>query len=124
MNGPTFAFAALAAAALLWLAVGTALLVLFHPRRPREGPVTSELRDEPPAVVNLVTHQWQVTASAAAATLLDLANRGYVEIVQVSPEHEVIELRRVGREARDLQPYERQVLDHLRRTAVDGVVPA
>jgi hypothetical protein len=124
MNGPTFAFAALAAAALLWLALGAVLLVLFHPRRPHEGPATTQLRDEPPAVVNLLTHQWQVTASAAAATLLDLANRGYVEIVQVSAEIEVVELRRVGRDARDLQPYERQVLDHLRRTAVDGVVPA
>ena len=124
MSGSTFAFVALAAAALLWLGVGTALLTLFHPRHPHEAPATSELRDEPPAVVNLITHQWRVTASAAAATLLDLANRGYVDIVQVSPEEDVVELRRTGRDARDLQPYERQVLDHLRRTAVDGVVPA
>jgi Predicted membrane protein (DUF2207) len=122
MSGSTFAFVALATAALVWLGLGAALLILFHPRRPREGPATSELRDEPPAVVNLITHQWKVTPSAAAATLLDLADRGYVDIVQVSPEQDVVELRRTGRDARELQPYERQLLDHLRRTAVDGVV--
>jgi hypothetical protein len=124
MNGSTFAFVALAAAALVWLGVGSALLALFHPRRPHEGPVTSQLRDEPPAVVNLLTHGWQVTASSAAATVLDLAVRKYVEIVQISPEQDVVQLRRTGRDAKDLQPYERQVLDHLRRKAVDGVVPA
>jgi Predicted membrane protein (DUF2207) len=124
MNGATFAFVALAATALVWLAVGNALLVVFRARRPHEGPVTSDLRDQPPAVVNLLTHEWQVTASAAAATLLDLATRKYIEIVQVTPEQDVVELRRTGRDARDLQPYERQVLDHLRRKAVGGVVPA
>ena len=124
MSGSTSAFVVLTVAALAWLGLGAALLALFHPRRPHEGPATSELRDEPPAVVNLITHQWKVTASAAAATLLDLADRGYVDIVQVSPEQDVVELRRTGRDARELLPYERQVLDHLRRAAVDGVVPA
>src|SRR5689334_1988208 len=124
MSGSTSGFVVLTVAALVWLALGAALLALFHPRRPHEAPATSELRDEPPAVVNLITHQWKVTASAAAATLLDLADRGYVDIVQVSPEQDIVELRRTGRDARELQPYERQVLDHLRRTAVDGVVPA
>jgi hypothetical protein len=124
MNGSTFALAALAAVALVWLGAGSALLVLFRARRPHEGPVTSQLRDEPPAVVNMLTHDWQVTASAAAATVLDLAVRKYIEIVQISPEQDVVELRRTGRDAKDLQPYERQVLDHLRRKAIDGVVPA
>jgi hypothetical protein len=36
----------------------------------------------------------------------------------------VVELRRGAREVGDLRSYERQVLDHLRRRAVDGVVPA
>jgi hypothetical protein len=74
--------------------------------------------------VNLLTHDWRVTASAAPATLLDLANRKVIEIVQVDPEHDVIELRRRAKDIPGLKPYERQVLDHLRRTAVGGVVPA
>jgi len=124
MNGNTFTFVALAVVAGLWLWIAAALRIVYRPRRPREGPMTTELRDDPPAVVNLVTHDWRVTASAAAATVLDLARRGVVEIVQVSPERDVIELRRPRREVTDLLPYERQVLDHLRRRAVDGVVPA
>ena len=124
MNGATFAFVALTVAALVWLWMAAALRVVFRPRRPREGPATSELRDEPPAVVNLLTHGWTVTASAAAATVLDLARRGVIEIVQVSPESDVVELRRTSKQLGDLEPYERQVHDHLRRCAVEGVVPA
>ncbi len=124
MNADTFAFASLAVAALVWLGAVAALRVAVRPRRPPEGPATSELRDEPPAVVNLLTHEWRVTSSAAAATIVDLANRKYVEIVQVSPESDVVELRSTPRDSRELQPYERQVYDHLRRCAVGGVVPA
>src|SRR3954451_6992794 len=124
MNGTTFAFVALAVVAGLWLWIAAALRIVSRPRRPREGPMTTELPDVPPAVVNLLTHDWRVTASAAAATVLDLARRGVVEIVQISPERDAMELRRPRREVIGLLPYERQVLDHLRRRAVDGVVPA
>ena len=124
MNGATFAFVALIVVTVLWLWVAAALRVVYRPRRPREAPPTSELRDHPPAIVNMITHGWVVTGSAPAATLVDLACRGIVDIVQVSPEQDVVEIRRTAKEARDLQPYERQVLDHLRRRAVDGVVPA
>ena len=124
MNGATFAFAALAVVTVLWLWMAAALRVVYRARRPREGPTTSELRDDPPAIVNMLTHDWVVTGSAPAATLLDLARRGVIEIVQISPEQDVIQLRRPPREVRDLLPYERQVFDHLRRTAVGGVVPA
>src|SRR4051812_46537389 len=124
MNGATFAFVALTVMAALWLWVAAALRIVYRPRRPREGPMTTELRDEPPAVVNLLTHGWTVTASAAAATVLDLARRGVVEIVQISPERDVVELRRPRGQTAELLPYERQVLDPLRRRAVDGIVPA
>jgi hypothetical protein len=124
MNGATFAYVALAVAAGLWLWMAAAFKVVYRPRRPRAGPATTELLDHPPAIVNLLTHDWVVTASAPAATVLDLANRGVIEIIQVSPDQEVIELRRAAREISDLRPYERQVLDHLRRRAIDGVVPA
>jgi hypothetical protein len=124
MNGATFAYLALAVVAGLWLWVAAAFQVVYRPRRPKEGPATSELLDHPPAIVNMITHEWVVTPSAPAATLLDLACRGVIEIVQVSPEQDVVELRRGAREVGDLRSYERQVLDHLRRRAIDGVVPA
>src|SRR5262245_21641386 len=124
MNGNTFAFVALAVVAGLWLWFAAALRIVYRPRRPREGPMTTELRDDPPAVVNLLTHDWRRTASAAAATVLDLANRGVVEIVQISPERDVVQVHRDPRDVADLLPYERQVFDHLRRRSVHGVVPA
>src|SRR4051794_21414378 len=123
MNANTFAFVALAVVAGLCLWVAAAIRIVYRPRRPREGPMSTELRDDPPAVVNLLSHDWTVTASAAAATVLDLARRGVIEIIQISPERDVIQLRRPPREVTDLRPYERQVFDHLRRRAVDGVVP-
>jgi Predicted membrane protein (DUF2207) len=124
MNAPTFAFVALAAAALVWLGAGAATAAVLRPRRPREGPMTSTLHDEPPAVVNLLTHNWRVTASAAAATVVDLANRKLIDIVQYSPENDVIELRPIDRRDPNLETYELQLLDHLRHKAVQGVVPA
>jgi Predicted membrane protein (DUF2207) len=124
MNGATLAFVALTVMAVLWLWIAAAFRVVYGPRRPREGPTTSELRADPPAIVNLLTHDWTVTGSAPAATLLDLAERRVVDIIQVTPEQDIVQLRRGPREVLDLLPYERQVLDHLRRTAIAGVVPA
>jgi hypothetical protein len=123
MTGLTLGYVLLGAAELVWLWVATALRIVYRPRTPREGPVTSELRDEPPAVVNLITNRWTVTAPAAAATVLDLAHRGAIEIIQVSPERDVVQIRRRADDVGDLRPYERQVLDHLRQRAVGGVVP-
>src|SRR5215218_7101132 len=115
MNGASFAYVALAAVAALWLWVAAAFRVVYRPRRPREGAMTTELRAEPPAIVNLLTHDWTVTPSAPAATVLDLARRGVVEIVQVSPERDLVQLKRAPREVADLLPFERQVFEHLRR---------
>jgi hypothetical protein len=110
-----------------WLLVAGLCWLVYRPTSPRAGPETTELGDEPPAVVNLLTHAFRVTSEAASATLLSLADLRLVEIVQVSPEKEIIQLRqpagRAGRTA-GLRPYEHQVLTHLQEIAVDGVVPA
>jgi hypothetical protein len=124
MTGSSLSFLILGIAEVVWLWVAGALAVVFRPRRPRPGPMTSELRDESPAVVNLLTHDWRTTPSAVPATVLDLAVRGVIEIVQVSPERDLVEVRRRGQDVPNLLAYERQVLDHVRRAAVDGVVPA
>jgi hypothetical protein len=72
------------------------------------GPSTMELRGEPPAVVNLLVHELDLTGDALAATLLDLAARDHLEIVELSPEENlVIPHRRAGD---PLGMFEQQVL--------------
>jgi hypothetical protein len=124
MDATTLGLTVVAAGEALWLAGAAGIAAAYHPRRPEPGPTTTELRDEPPAVVNLLTHGWDVTSEAVPATLLDLAARSLVEIVQVSPDNEVVQLRPRAETAKLVTPYEKQVLDHLRKVAVNGVVPA
>lgn len=92
---------------------------------PEAGPSTMELRDEPPAVVNLLIHELELTGDALAATLLDLAARHHVEIVQLSPTEHLVVPRRPPADA--LRPYEQSVLDVVRAAAEGGphaTVPA
>src|SRR5512143_2092229 len=69
-----------AAVGVFYLAVAVRRWVL-RPRPIPAGPATPELRDEPPAVVNLLTHRLRAPM-AASATLLDLAARRAVEITE------------------------------------------
>lgn len=108
---------------LLLVAVG-AVRAVYRPRRVDAGPATTTLGPEPPAVVHLVTNGWRVDSEAVPATVLDLAARRLLDIVDTGGGNEVIELRRRAGDPGDLTRYEHQVLDHLRRIAVDGVVPA
>ena len=88
----------------------------------RAGPTTMELGPEPPAVVNLLVHELDVTGDALAATLLDLAARDHVEIIQVSPEHHLV---KPTRRSQPLRSFEEQVLSTVERAAAaapDGVV--
>ena len=81
-----------------------------------------ELGEEPPAVVDLLTNDWRVTADAIPATLLDLAARDYLDLERYGPGCTVCRVRRTSGEG--LEAYERMVLDHVAGLAVDGVVPA
>jgi predicted membrane protein DUF2207 len=115
---------------LAWAAVAVALwfllvLVATLMTRARDldpGSTTSDLGQEPPAVVNLLVSGWRVTPDAVPATLLDLAARDYVDLEQLGPDNTVCHLRRT--DTSGLEPYERRVLDHVRGLAIDGVVPA
>ncbi|HTE67150.1 MAG TPA: hypothetical protein VK942_00095 [Actinomycetes bacterium] len=109
-------------AVVLWL---VALLVVAFATRPRDidpGPATMDLGEEPPAVVDLLTNDWRVTADAIPATLLDLAARDFVDLEQYGPGRTVCRIRRAA--ADGLETYERMVLDHVAGLAVDGIVPA
>ncbi|MFI6320118.1 DUF2207 family protein [Nonomuraea sp. NPDC050556] len=109
---PAVAAVALWAVLLLVLAVRT--------RNPEIQPVppTAAFAGEPPAVVDLITGGWRLCEEASAATLLDLAARGAVQIEEVGPELSLVRLRR----ADALNPYEQLVYDHVRALATDGVV--
>lgn len=88
--------------------------------RVEAGPATMDLRDEPPAVVNLLVNELALTPDAVAATILDLAARRHIEIFEVGSES-MLRLRAAG--AGPLLAHERQLLDSARSAAsADGVV--
>jgi hypothetical protein len=88
--------------------------------RVEAGPATMELRDEPPAVVNLLVNELHLTPDAVAATILDLAARRHIEIFEVGTTS-MLRVRASAAGA-DLLPHERQLLDVARSAAsADGV---
>ena len=107
---------------VLFYVIYAAVAISRRPPAPSEGPATMELRDEPPAVVNLLGNGFMITPEAVPATLLDLAARGHVSIEEIAPGQAICRLKPVSDAG--LQPYERKVLDHVRSRAIDGVVPA
>ena len=104
-----------AAVGVFYLAVAVRRWVL-RPRPVRPGPATPDLRDEPPAVVNLLTHRLRAPM-AASATLLDLAARRAVEITEVGPGPENTRVRLRGPGPDRPTAYELRVLQRLRRVA-------
>ena len=117
-------------AALLVLAIGALALwgVIFavrwlatRPKMPDAGPETNELGDEPPAVVNLLVNRWKVTRSAIQATLLDLAARRVLGVEEYAGGNVVVRLR--DEHAENLSPYEKQVVDVVRRGVTGGSAP-
>jgi predicted membrane protein DUF2207 len=112
-----------------WLVVAGVAYLAHRPAEPDAAPDTQELGPEPPAVANLLTGTFEVSAEAMPATLIDLAARRLVELETVPDESTVCRVRAsagAGRGDRDatLTPYESQVLGLLRSKAVSGVVPA
>jgi hypothetical protein len=106
---------AFAAVAFYYLAVAVQWLVL-RPRQVAPDPATPDLRDEPPAVVSLLTHQMKAP-HAASATLLDLAARRIVELFEVAPDRVNTMVRLRQPVPSDARPYELRVLERLSRVA-------
>jgi hypothetical protein len=125
---PSTAEEGLLVAALI--ATGAALVLalafrgwLLGQRRVR--PVEVALDDagpEPPAVVNLLTHGCRTTRESAAATVLDLAERGVLSIDEVAVGRSIVHLR--DADVDGLARFERMVLDALADRAVDGDLPS
>lgn len=101
---------------ILWLWLSTA------PRRVPPAPATSELRNETPALVDLLTGGFDVDDDAVPATAVDLASRGHYDLEQYG-EDVVLRLRTRGA-GDDLTAYESRVLRHIQNHATDGVAPA
>lgn len=104
-----------------WLGVVALVWAVRFPRQPDPGPETTELGAETPALANLLAHRFEPTRDAVAATLVDLAARGVVEI----------EDRGIGRyfcrltgRSEPVTPYESLLLEHLSQVSSGGVVPA
>jgi hypothetical protein len=106
--------------------IGVALLVAVYLRRerlPEDGPRTLETPEQTPALAALLVHTREVPGEVAAATLLDLAARGTLEILDMGGGTPAV--RVTQRPLPSLTAYERRVLDLVRtHTDAAGVAPA
>ncbi len=109
-------------AAFLWMIVFAWRWIASRPKMPDAGPETQELGTEPPAIANLLVNRWNVTKVAAQATLVDLAARKVVGIDQYGTDHFMVRLRDIPPDEK-ISPYEKQVLDLVRKRATGGAAP-
>lgn len=107
-----------------WYAVLGALASIRWPKTPEAGPPTNDLGPESPALANLLTNGWLLNEDAMPATLLDLAARGFVKIEDRGDGRMQCRVPPRSPETASLNPYERRILDHIKKLASEGVVPA
>jgi Predicted membrane protein (DUF2207) len=131
-TGVVLAVANFTAASIALLVVGGVFALFFatvfgvrwaasFPDLPAPGPETSELGPEPPAIANLLVNRCNVTSSAAAATLIDLAARRHLELFEIGPDHFAVRLPSAPDDP--LTDYEEQVLALVREKATGGSAP-
>lgn len=110
--------------AVLMVGVAIVMVVVMRSEDPIEvGPKTLETPPQTPAVAALLTHPQEVPGEAVAATVVDLAARGALEIVDLGGGATGVRL--TTRDPGGITPYESMVLD-LVRSRVDGsgIAPA
>lgn len=88
----------------------------------RPDPIDGD-RIEAPAVVALLTNEYDVPRSAVTATALDLAARGWIRLTTSDGELVVV-TRGSGQTGDSLLPFEQQVLNHLAARAFNDVTSA
>jgi Predicted membrane protein (DUF2207) len=84
-------------------------------------PSTHDLREEPPAVVNLLVNDLSNSTDAPTAVLLHLARRGHVDIVNSDDGIETVALTTRG-ESGPLRDYEQRVIELVRAAMTAGRV--
>ncbi|MFE6892107.1 DUF2207 family protein [Streptomyces sp. NPDC057694] len=111
----------------LWLVLFGLALLATRNGTVVPGPATQEFGPdpEPPAVVSFLGNNWRGVGSAAAATLLDLAARGLIELRQPAddPAAGTVHVTEEGRAAQDLPSYERRVLERVISRTTEGGAP-
>ncbi|WP_353943321.1 hypothetical protein ABII15_17860 [Streptomyces sp. HUAS MG91] len=116
-----------AALIALWLVLFGLALLATRNGAVTPAPATQEFGPDPesPAVVTLLGNNWRGVEYAAGATLLDLAARGFVEVRQPAddPAASTVHVTDVGRDAQDLPPYERRVLERVISRTTEGGAP-
>jgi len=96
----------------------TVRLSLLRRRTVTAAAATPDLRDEPPAVVNLLVNGLADAPQVASATLLDLAARRLVEVHEVAPDARHTMVRLGTQTLPDAAPaYERRILERVAATA-------
>jgi hypothetical protein len=118
-----FALAGIAGVLAAWYALVLGYMLVHRSRVLPPGPATMDLGAEPPAVVNLLVNQGDLTADAADATLLDLAARRVFELFQPGQDPAASMVRVRTAPPADLTPYERRVYDRVAAVAGDRLTP-
>lgn len=106
----------------LWLVLLAWRWFATFPFLPDAAPATSDLGDEPAAVVNLLCHRWSLTQAALAATLLDLATRGLLAVEQYGGQI-VVRAREERLAGQQLTAYEQLLFDHVRSRVRERSAP-
>lgn|GEM_PF-6356822 len=103
-----------------WLVVARRV-ARYHQVVHGADPPSMELGDEPPAVVNYLLHGLRVTPDAVGATVLDLAARKQLEVIELDPTHNLIRLGRRADGSDGLEQFEAPILAAVRHAiGVDG----
>lgn len=92
-----------------------------RPKRVEPDPPTMDLRDETPAIVDLLTGGFEVEDDAVPATAIDLATRGWYDVEEAGGK---VLFRLRSRPDDALTAYESRIVRHVERHAVGGVAPA
>jgi hypothetical protein len=119
----SFAAGLIAVAAAVLAVIGQlSLRRSTAPTRIEATGATMELRDETPALVDLLTGGFEVDDDAVPATVVDLAQRGWFTIEDLGGRVAIRTRRR--RPVDDATTaYEERVLRQIERHAIEGVVP-
>jgi hypothetical protein len=118
---PLTALIAAGACAVAWLVLARIVVATSELPYPAAPPASMDLGPEPPAVAALLVENWQLPLGAVAATIVDLAARGYLSLQEVGTG---ATLCRVVRDPdMSLTSYERLALEHVRSLVSGGVVP-
>jgi hypothetical protein len=117
--------AASVAALVIAVLAGVALIAILRSRRLSHiepSGASLELRPETPAVVDLLTGGFEVDDDSVPATVVHLAARRWFSIEDYG-DNTIIRTRSSRPPNDSLLPYERRVLDHIERNAIDTTVP-